>query len=73
MFDNKKDNSILATIIAVSLSKKHTFRKKDREIIKLVKDLRVDGDAHFGSTVKHRSRVAQDPNQPNLRQVHLIQ
>ncbi len=23
-------------------------------------------------TVKHRSRVAQDPTQPNLRQVHLI-
>lgn len=27
---------------------------------------------HSGVTVKHRSRVAQDPTQPNLRQVHLI-
>ena len=26
----------------------------------------------MGETVKHRSRVAQDPTQPNLRQVHLI-
>jgi MOSC domain-containing protein YiiM len=26
----------------------------------------------MGVTVKHRSRVARDPNQPNLRQVHLI-
>lgn len=32
----------------------------------------VAGDAHCGTTVKHRSRAAQDPNQPNLRQVHLI-
>nr|WP_280207550.1 hypothetical protein [Brevibacillus sp. AY1] len=32
----------------------------------------VEGDAHLGETVKHRSRVAQDPTQPNLRQVHLI-
>jgi MOSC domain-containing protein YiiM len=35
--------------------------------------LGVDGDAHAGKTVKHRSRVARDPGQPNLRQVHLIQ
>jgi MOSC domain-containing protein YiiM len=26
----------------------------------------------MGVTVKHRSRVARDPTQPNLRQVHLI-
>nr|WP_250126131.1 MOSC domain-containing protein [Chroococcidiopsis sp. CCMEE 29] len=26
----------------------------------------------MGETVKHRSRVAVDPTQPNLRQVHLI-
>lgn len=32
----------------------------------------VEGDAHLGVTVKHRSRVAVDPSQPNLRQVHLI-
>ena len=32
----------------------------------------VEGDAHQGATVKHRSRVARDPTQPNLRQVHLV-
>ena len=32
----------------------------------------VEGDAHSGPTVKHRSRVKIDPGQPNLRQVHLI-
>ncbi|MFT9846712.1 MOSC domain-containing protein [Aneurinibacillus sp. REN35] len=26
----------------------------------------------MGKTVKHRSRVAQNPNQPNLRQVHFL-
>lgn len=34
--------------------------------------LGVEGDAHSGRTVQHRSRVARDPTQPNLRQVHLI-
>ena len=37
-----------------------------------MKGLGVEGDAHMGEKVKHRSRVAKDPNQPNLRQVHLI-
>ena len=32
----------------------------------------VEGDAHLGATIQHRSRVARDPSQPNLRQVHLI-
>lgn len=32
----------------------------------------VEGDAHKGILVKHRSRVARDPTQPNLRQIHLI-
>lgn len=73
MFDDRGEISLLGTVKAVSLSKKHTFSKNNQEMIKLVKGLGVEGDAHFGSTVKHRSRVAQDPNQPNLRQVHLIQ
>ncbi|HEX9058232.1 MAG TPA: MOSC domain-containing protein, partial [Ktedonobacterales bacterium] len=38
----------------------------------LLTGLGVEGDAHFGETVQHRSRVARDPSQPNLRQVHLI-
>jgi MOSC domain-containing protein YiiM len=46
--------------------------KPARETIKLLAGLGVDGDAHLGKTVKHRSRVARDPSEPNLRQVHLI-
>ncbi|GAA3018677.1 MOSC domain-containing protein [Actinokineospora globicatena] len=60
------------TVIAVSLSATHTFSKPNHDAIHLLAGLGVEGDAHLGVTVKHRSRVARDPNQPNLRQVHLI-
>ncbi|MGP3952906.1 MOSC domain-containing protein [Streptomyces sp. 7N604] len=60
------------TVTAVSRSRDHDFSKRTRESIRLVAGLGVDGDAHLGVTVQHRSRVAQDPTQPNLRQVHLI-
>jgi MOSC domain-containing protein YiiM len=46
--------------------------KPNAACIRLLAGLGVDGDAHMGRTVKHRSRVARDPTQPNLRQVHLI-
>ncbi|MEZ4660995.1 MAG: MOSC domain-containing protein [Caldilineaceae bacterium] len=59
-------------ITAVSRSATHTFGKQTQNAITLVAGLGVDGDAHQGATVKHCSRVAQDPTQPNLRQVHLI-
>jgi MOSC domain-containing protein YiiM len=61
-----------ATIIAVSRSTGHTFSKPNAAAIRLVAGLGVEGDAHAGGTVKHRSRVARDPSAPNLRQVHLI-
>ncbi|MEL7408266.1 MAG: MOSC domain-containing protein [Cyanobacteria bacterium J06558_2] len=60
------------TVIAVSLNPNHTFSKSTQNSIKLLAGLGVAGDAHCGKTVKHRSRVARDPQQPNLRQVHLI-
>jgi MOSC domain-containing protein YiiM len=59
-------------VIAVSRSAKHTFTKLNQEKIQLLAGLGVEDDAHMGKTVKHRSRVAVDPSQPNLRQVHLI-
>jgi MOSC domain-containing protein YiiM len=59
-------------IVAVSRSATHTFSKPNQEGIHLLAGLGVEGDAHLGETVKHRSRVARDPTQPNLRQVHLI-
>ncbi len=59
-------------VVAVSRSAKHSFSKPGQPAIRLVTGLGVEGDAHMGVTVKHRSRVAVDPTQPNLRQVHLI-
>jgi MOSC domain-containing protein YiiM len=61
-----------ARIIAVARSLAHTMSKAPAEIITLTAGFGVEGDAHNGVTVKHRSRVAKDPNRPNLRQVHLI-
>ena len=58
--------------MAVSRSGSHTFSKPNEGSITLTAGLGVEGDAHAGETVKHRSRVARDPSQPNLRQVHLI-
>jgi MOSC domain-containing protein YiiM len=59
-------------VTAVSLSPQHHFSKPVQPSIRLLAGLGVEGDAHLGVTVKHRSRVAKDPTQPNLRQVHLI-
>lgn len=60
-------------VMSVSRSVSHTFSKQPQTSITLLAGLGVEGDAHLGETVKHRSRVRQDPSQPNLRQVHLIQ
>lgn len=61
-----------AIVEAVHKSASHTMKKHEQPSIRLLAGLGVEGDAHMGITVKHRSRVAVDPNQPNLRQVHLI-
>ncbi|GHE24452.1 MULTISPECIES: MOSC domain-containing protein [Streptomyces] len=60
------------TVTTVSSNGTYSFTKPNREAITLLAGLGVEGDVHAGVTVKHRSRVAQDPTQPNLRQVHLI-
>jgi MOSC domain-containing protein YiiM len=59
-------------VLAVARSPAHGFSKQTAPRITLLAGLGVAGDAHSGATVKHRSRVARDPSQPNLRQVHLI-
>ena len=61
-----------AQVLAVHRSSSHSFSKYAEDSITLVEGLGVEGDAHAGSTVKHRSRVRRDPSAPNLRQVHLL-
>ncbi|ULH14677.1 MOSC domain-containing protein [Deinococcus sp. KNUC1210] len=60
------------SVDTVSSSRVHAFSKQPASSLRLLAGLGVQGDAHAGVTVQHRSRVAQDPTQPNLRQVHLL-
>jgi MOSC domain-containing protein YiiM len=62
----------MGQVVAVALDDAHRFSKQAAAEIELVAGLGVAGDAHAGETVKHRSRVARDPSEPNLRQVHLV-
>jgi MOSC domain-containing protein YiiM len=62
----------MGEVVAVSRSPHHTLAKRNKKSIRLLAGLGVEGDAHAGETVKHRSRVRRDPTSPNLRQVHLI-
>jgi MOSC domain-containing protein YiiM len=66
------DETAAPVVVGVSKDRQHRFSKQPCESITLLEGLGVAGDAHAGITVRHRSRVAADPTQPNLRQVHLI-
>jgi hypothetical protein len=61
-----------AYIQALASDGTHRFSKQPAESLTLIAGMGVAGDAHAGVTVKHRSRVARDPSQPNLRQLHLL-
>jgi len=61
------------SVVAVSKDGEHRFSKQACERITLLEGIGVQGDAHSGVTIQHLFRVAQEPTQPNLRQVHLLQ
>jgi len=61
-----------AIVTAVARSPEHDFSKQTEDAVRLVEGFGVEGDAHAGATVQHRSRAARDPELPNLRQVHLL-
>ena len=63
----------MSHVVAVCAHPDHRFSKTVQPRVRLLAGLGVEGDAHLGTTVQHRSRVAKDPTQPNLRQVHLLQ
>ena len=67
-----EDQGNRPTVVAVSRDRDHRFSKPLVDEVVLVAGWGIEGDAHAGTTVQHRSRVARDPSQPNLRQVHLI-
>lgn len=59
-------------VVAVHLDARHAFSKQSVSKIELIAGHGVRGDAHFGITAQHLSKIAKDPTQPNLRQVHLL-
>jgi MOSC domain-containing protein YiiM len=63
---------VMPLVVGLQRGERHRFSKDPVEEIELIAGVGVDGDAHAGPLVRHRSRVAADPSQPNLRQVHLI-
>ena len=72
MIGPEMNSTLTGGVDTVSSSRVHAFSKQPAASIRLLAGLGVEGDAHAGVTVQHRSRVAQDASQPNLRQVHLI-
>ena len=63
----------VARVVAVSRDAKHRFSKHPEARVTLVQGVGVEGDAHAGATVRHRSRRRGGAvDEPNLRQVHLL-
>lgn len=62
----------MAEVVAVARAKRHRLSKDIAETIALLAGLGVEGDAHMGERVQHRSRARFNPSLPNLRQVHLL-
>src|SRR5258707_15828761 len=71
-YGNGRGNGMNGVVRVVSRSATHSMSKPNQDSIRLLAGLGVEGDAHRGETVQHRSRVARDPSQRNLRQAHLI-
>ena len=59
-------------VVSVSRSPRHRFSKDVLDAVVLVEGHGVEGDAHAGATVQHRSHKRWRPHEPNLRQVHLL-
>jgi MOSC domain-containing protein YiiM len=70
--EDQESRVMVGEVICVAAHSRHAFSKTPSEQINVLQGLGVEGDAHCGLTVKHRSRVAANPHQPNLRQVHLF-
>lgn len=67
-----KAPSAPARVVSLARSGDHAFSKQAVERVKVIQGIGVEGDAHAGEKVQHLSRVKANPDQPNLRQVHLI-
>jgi MOSC domain-containing protein YiiM len=64
--------SFNGTVEAVCANAKRGIAKPACLHIRLLAGLGVEGDVHLGEKIRHLHRMKRDPDQPNLRQVHLI-
>jgi MOSC domain-containing protein YiiM len=65
-------SAIRGTVVGVSTSPTHDFSKVPQACVRLIAGFGIEGDAHAGVSVKHRSAAEKTPGAPNLRQVHII-
>jgi MOSC domain-containing protein YiiM len=61
-----------ATVLSVSSKETPGIPKLVRDEIRLISGHGVEGDYHAGALIRHRSRAAKDPTEPNLRQIHIV-
>ncbi len=66
-----RDNS--PCVVGVHIGRSHEFSKTPQASIRLIENHGVQGDAHAGETDQHLFHIRRFGEQPNLRQVHLIQ
>lgn len=59
-------------VTGLAVAPRHRFSKEPVPRVRLLAGHGVEGDAHAGATVQHRSRKRWRPQDPNLRQVHLL-
>ncbi len=59
-------------VVAVHRDTRHRVTKPTVDEVVLIEGFGIEGDAHGGATVQHRSRKRWNRDLPNLRQVHLI-
>jgi MOSC domain-containing protein YiiM len=62
-----------AHVIGVQVGVAHEFSKITQTTIRLIENYGVEGDAHAGRSDQHLFHIRRFGDQPNLRQVHLMQ
>lgn len=68
----QNEGAVAGVVVAVSRKKAHGVDKANQLMIRLIAGEGVEGDAHCGAKVRHRSRRRFNPGLPNLRQAHLL-
>ncbi|WP_092686581.1 MOSC domain-containing protein [Tranquillimonas rosea] len=71
--DNFNASSQSPRVIGVQSGVAHEFSKISQTIIRLIESFGVEGDVHAGRSDQHLFHIKRFGDQPNLRQVHLIQ